>query len=306
MELIVESLRQLRHVIALAEQRHFGRAAGAVGITQAALTQSVQKLEDSYGVRLFERRPGDVTLTAFGEVVLEAAMEATSKVQHMRRQIGLMQKMASGRLIVGCDPYFATPIVAPALVRLMNDFPQLAFSVQLGGWDTMEAKLLSKEVDLYLGFEFPALDPRISTESHALPSFAVFGRSGHPLSARDNLRMSDLLGFPNAVPPASPWLISKFKDFYESAGVDEKTVPHYLVTSDFSMIKKLVKHSDALAVALPRAIDDELKSGMFEVIPIPELEFAVSVVVARLDRRGLPPAAQELLKEIRSEIFSLD
>lgn len=301
----MESLRQLRHVIALAEHRHFGRAADAAGITQAALTQSIQKLEEAYGVALFDRRYGDVTATSYGEIVLEAARVTISSVEHMRRDIALTRNLVSGRLIVGCDPYFAEALVAPALSRLLADYPNLVFTLELGGWPSMEAGLLGRSIDLYIGFANDGADARLELEGHDLPPFTVFCRSGHPLAGRDDLLIEDLLPYPKAVAPPSPWFVRKFRDFYKRSGISADRMTHNLVTSDMGMIRSLVAASDVVGLGLRQSIRSELSSGLFCPLTIQELEFPISIVIASEQRRSLPPAAQALLKEIRAEVHSL-
>jgi DNA-binding transcriptional LysR family regulator len=297
------SLQQLRHVIALAEHRHFARAAGSVGITQAALSLSIQKLEAVHGVQLFERRQGEVTVTAFGEVVLDAALAAVSRVTHMRREIALMRKLATGRLIVGCDPHFAEAIVAPALTRLLNTYPRLEFTIEPGGWESMRERLLTKEIDLYLGFENKAEEPRLVMEAHSLPPFVTFCRAGHPLLERGSVTIRDVLQYPTAVPPTSRWLQQRVRPVLEEAGLQGR-IPPYLVSSDYSIIRAVVRGSEALGLAPLRTIAAELADGSFRRFLVPELNFDISITIASLRGRHLPPAAQALLDDIRTDIES--
>ena len=67
------NLRQLQCARALAEHRHFGRAASAVGITQSGLTQNIKGLESFYDVPLFDRSRHGVTPTVYGEALLRGA-----------------------------------------------------------------------------------------------------------------------------------------------------------------------------------------------------------------------------------------
>ena len=66
------TLKQLRYLSALAEHRHFGRAADACAVTQPALSMQIHELERELGVQLVERRPGDVALTDIGLEVARA------------------------------------------------------------------------------------------------------------------------------------------------------------------------------------------------------------------------------------------
>src|ERR1041385_6434032 len=67
------TLDQLRSVLVLAEELHFGRAAEVLHISQPALTKQIRKIEEALGGRLFVRRPREVTLTRAGEVLVEHA-----------------------------------------------------------------------------------------------------------------------------------------------------------------------------------------------------------------------------------------
>ncbi|RYY28736.1 MAG: LysR family transcriptional regulator [Sphingomonadales bacterium] len=302
----MESLRQLKHVIALAEHRHFGRAADFAGITQAALTQSIQKLEETYGVSLFDRRYGDVIPTAYGEIVLDTARKALSDVEHMHREIDLTRNLASGRLIVGCHPYFSEPLLAPALSRLLGSFPNLAFTLEIGGWEAMETKLLGRKIDLYIGFANDGADARIEVEGMEIPPFIVFCRSGHPLADKAELVIEDMRPYPKAVAPPSRWFVKKFLSFSERSGISGGTMIHNLTTSDMGTLRRLVAMGDVLGVAMRQSVQAELESGQFRRLMVDELEFDISIVFASEKRRSLPPAALALLNEIRAEAQNLN
>lgn len=301
------NIRQFRHVAALAEHKHFGRAANAVSITQAALTQSIQKIEETCGVQLFERRYGDVTPTAYGEVVVETALSTISKVHHMHRQIKLMQKLAAGHLIIGCDPYFAEPIVTPALIRLLGDYPSLEFTLELGGWETLQEQLIARELDIYIGFMHESIDARITVESHTLPPLIVFGRSEHNIMQLERVTAQDIFKYPIVVPKASRWLRQRLEaTVCQPSDNDEpKRLPAYLLTTDFGIIRQVVRSSDALAATLTRSLEAELAAGIFSHVPLPEINFDISLVIATVSRYSVTPAAKALLNEVRKEIASI-
>jgi len=300
-------IRQFRHVAALAEHRHFGRAADAIGITQAALTQSIQKIEEIYGVRLFERRHGDVTPTAYGELAVETANATISTVRNMQRRIRLMQKLAAGRLIIGCDPYFAEAIVTPALIRLLKDYPKLEFTLELGGWETLQEKLIARELDVYIGFPYEAMDSRITIESYTQPPFIVFGRSNHDIMHAAQVTARDVFRYPIVAPKASRWLHQRLEAIVHLGTKSDEPygLPAYLLTTDFGIIRQVVRSSDALGAALPRSIEAELASGIFSRVPLAEIDFDFPLVIASVARHRMTPAAEALLKEIRREITAI-
>jgi LysR family hydrogen peroxide-inducible transcriptional activator len=118
------TLKQLRYLTALAEHRHFGRAADACAVTQPALSMQIRELEKDLGVDLVERRPGEVLLTETGfevaqraERVLAGARDLTDFARHSGRTL-------SGRLRLGVIPSLAPyllPRVLPALQQRHRD-----------------------------------------------------------------------------------------------------------------------------------------------------------------------------------------
>lgn len=79
------TLNELRYVVALARERHFGRAADACFVSQPTLSVAVRKLEDELGVSLFERGPGEVTVTAVGERIVEQVQRVLEEAEGVRR-----------------------------------------------------------------------------------------------------------------------------------------------------------------------------------------------------------------------------
>ena len=118
------TLKQLRYLAALAEHRHFGRAAEACAITQPALSMQIRDLETDLGVDLVERRPGEVILTDVGievarraEHVLAAARDLADFARHSGR-------LLTGRLRLGVIPTLAPYVLPQILPPLQQRFPE--------------------------------------------------------------------------------------------------------------------------------------------------------------------------------------
>ena len=108
----VVTLRQLRYLAALAEHRHFGRAAEACAVTQPALSMQIRELEAELGVELVERRPGEVAITEIGAEVAkrgERVLAASRDLVDFARHRG---RLLTGRLQLGVIPSIA-PYVLP-------------------------------------------------------------------------------------------------------------------------------------------------------------------------------------------------
>ena len=81
--LIVMTLTELRYIVAVAQEGHFGRAAERCAVSQPALSLAVQKLEDDLGTTIFERRKNHITLTPLGEQIVQQAQRVLEEAEHI-------------------------------------------------------------------------------------------------------------------------------------------------------------------------------------------------------------------------------
>ena len=141
--------RQLRYFVAVAETRHFGRAAERLQIAQSPLSQAIRQLEAQLGAPLFERTTRRVDLTAAGEALLPEAVRILASLDAARDQVGRVAAGALGRLRIGATG-LATYRHVPELVRrLTADLPglELAFSTDMLT-PSLEAALADHRIDL--------------------------------------------------------------------------------------------------------------------------------------------------------------
>jgi LysR family hydrogen peroxide-inducible transcriptional activator len=124
------TLRQLRYLSALAKHGHFGRAAEACAVTQPALSMQIRDLERSLGVKVVERRPGEVMLTDVGREVARRGEDvlAASRdlVDFARHRGGLL----TGRLTLGVIPSLAPYLLPRILPVLQKQFPDLRLELR--------------------------------------------------------------------------------------------------------------------------------------------------------------------------------
>jgi len=119
------TLRQLHYFAALAQHRHFGRAADACAVTQPALSMQVRDLERTLGAALVERRPGEVALTETG---IEVARRAERVLAATRDLVDIAQhggRLLSGRLQLGIIPTLAPYVLPKILPVLQRRYPDL-------------------------------------------------------------------------------------------------------------------------------------------------------------------------------------
>lgn len=132
------TLRQLRYFEALAEHRHFGRAAEACAISQPALSLQISDLETSLGVALFERGPRQVRLTRFGEEFALRARDILRSVDELGDLARASRNRLAGRLRIGVIPTVA-PYLLPAIIGRLT---RLHHGIDIHVRETLTAKLI--------------------------------------------------------------------------------------------------------------------------------------------------------------------
>src|SRR5215469_13946971 len=184
-------LKDLRYLVALADLRHFGRAAARCHVSQPTLSAQLKKLEESLGVQLIERTPNNLTLTAAGEEIVARArriVEGSDVVVALART---QRDPLGGRLRVALLPTigpYLLPHVAPSIRKTL---PRLQLHLYEYQTAPMLERLHAGELDvgiLALPVELEGLESRELYREDFL--LAVPER--HPLAGRERVRVSDL------------------------------------------------------------------------------------------------------------------
>lgn len=188
-------LRQLRYFLALAEHRHFGRAAEALHITQPSLSQQVKALEAELGTILFDRSRRHVKLTPEGAVLLPYAKRIVGLVEDARAALADQKRLHQGHIRLGATPTLGGYVLPKLLWQFHQRFPGLDLTITEDGSDRLAQQLDEGQIDLALlvegskvgnmAFEF-LLQERIFV---GLPP-------NHPLSDRKSVALAELKGDP--------------------------------------------------------------------------------------------------------------
>lgn len=184
-------LKDLRYLVAVADARHFGRAAERCFVSQPTLSSQLKKLEEYLGVQLIERQPKRVSLTEAGRQVVARArriLEASDEVVELART---HRDPLSGRLRLALLPTIG-PYLLPRLApQLKKRLPRIELMLYEHQTAPMLEKLQSGEIDLgVLALPVP-LDGLECRELYEEP-FVVAVPQQHPLAKRQSVRVQDL------------------------------------------------------------------------------------------------------------------
>ncbi len=181
---------QLRAFHAVAGAGGFTRAAATLGVTQPTLSGQVAALEETYGVRLFERRGRGIELTDLGASLFDITRRLFGQEAEAEQLLSAARGLMSGLLRVGADaPYHVIPLLA----TFQRRHPGIRLSMSFGNSERMLQELLDRRCDIAV---LP--DIRADARLHALPfrsdRLVVFVARGHAGAVRRSLRLAELDG----------------------------------------------------------------------------------------------------------------
>jgi len=141
---------QLRYFVAVAERRHFTRAASDLAVAQPSVSKQIRKLEGELGAPLFQRVRGRVALTQAGEALLPWAKRVLDDVAGARAQVRELAGLARGRLAVGATPSLTTVLLPDVLARFHAEHPGIDLVVHEAGSRDLLQRLAQGEVEVAL------------------------------------------------------------------------------------------------------------------------------------------------------------
>lgn len=175
------NLRDLEYLVALAEHRHFGRAAEASYVSQPTLSTQLKKLEAELGVPLFERTSRAVLLTAAGETIVERARRVLAEVADMRALAARAADPRSGRIRLGIFPTLGPYLLPRAVTPLRETLPALEVLLVEEKTPELFARLHRGALDACV-VALPVTDETLHVEALFREDFVLAVPAGHPLA----------------------------------------------------------------------------------------------------------------------------
>jgi len=292
-------LRQLRYLVALADEQHFTRAAAREHIAQPALSQQIRRLEQEVGLALVERTTRKVTVTEAGKTLVARARRILSEVDAAKAEMQALAGVRAGHVSVGTMHTMGPVDVSHALAVFHERHPAVELTVREQSSEELGEMLRDDVLDL----AFLSVTERIETQGLVLRQLvsedlvAVLPRD-HPLATRKRLRMAELAD-------------EQFVSYREGARLRELLTfaahqagfePQIKLESNESeRIRRLVARGMGVAI-LPQS-DADRSAGHLAVAALTEPSLRRDITLACREGRRLSPAASEFL-ELSKELFA--
>jgi LysR family transcriptional activator of glutamate synthase operon len=292
-------LRQLRYLVALAEERNFTRAAASEHIAQPALSQQIRRLEDELGLALVERTTRRVALTDAGELLVVRARRILTELESAETELQGLRGMYTGHVTIGAMHTMGPVDLSLALALFHERHPGVGLTVREQTSEEMAEMLRVDELDL----AFLSVTERV--ESHGLGLYQLLSEElvavlpqEHRLGSRRRVRMAELAGEPFISYREG----SRLRELLLAAGRHAGYAPRVTLESNESQrIRRLVARGMGVAI-LPRS-DAEGPGADVCVAALTEPALTRDITLAWREGRRHAPAAAEFL-DLARETFS--
>jgi LysR family transcriptional regulator, transcription activator of glutamate synthase operon len=292
-------LRQLRYLVALAEERHFTRAAEREHIAQPALSQQIRKLEEEVGVALVERTTRKVSITEAGELLVARARRILSECEAAHAELEALRGILTGHVSVGAMHTMGPVDVSLALAIFHQRHPGVELTVLEQSSEELAEMLRDDVLDL----AYLSVTERI--ESHGLglhqlvsEELVVILPRSHPLAERSGVRMRELAGEQFISYREG----SRLRELLNRAAREAEFDPQVMLESNEShRIRRLVGRGMGVAI-LPRS-DTEGSGADITVVNLEQPALTRDITLAWRQGRRHPPAVAEFI-ELSRDLFS--
>jgi LysR family hydrogen peroxide-inducible transcriptional activator len=187
----VITLRQLRYLSALAEHRHFGRAAEACAVSQPALSMQIRDMENTLSAQLVERRPGEIVLTDIGQQVVAKGDQILASVRDIEDYARHGSAVLSGPLTLGVIPTLAPYVLPRVLPKLQERYPALQVELRETQTRVLVDELARGDLDVIM-LALPVTEADVETKPLFDDPFLLAVPAGDPRSNNRRITPSDI------------------------------------------------------------------------------------------------------------------
>ena len=187
------TLQQMEYIVAVYRLRHFAKAAEHCGVTQPTLSAMIQKLEQEFGVKLFERSSQQVVPTAIGRLVVEQAWRVISRARKIKDIVEEERNALSGVFRIGILPTIAPYLLPRFFTRLMEEYPDIDFRVSEMKTADCKKALARGEIDVAIIVSLGEIEG-MEQDSLYFEQFIAYVSESDSLFQSKSIRSADLPG----------------------------------------------------------------------------------------------------------------
>ena len=249
--------QRLRYLDAIARHRSIRAAAAELNVASSAVNRQLLALEEAIGCQLFERLPRRLMLTSVGEVIIEHVRETLRAEARALARIDALRNAQRGAVTIAATPGLADGTMPEIISGFIAARPHIQVSLRAMPAQTIGAAVINGEVDLGLGY-YLMPNPNLRNLMMLKTDFGVVVTPGHPLAARESLRISDMIDHKFVLTEPGSSLRSTIESALARHGVSLEPA---VETNSIETLKRLVSSGDYATLLNPFDVNREILNG---------------------------------------------
>ncbi len=282
----------------------FNRAAEGLLMSQSAVSQHIQDLENSLGTKLFTRGRRGVSLTKAGTTFYDYALRIFALITEAENAVTDVRKLASGQLVIGATPGVGSYLLPDAILGFRQEFSNISVVVQTGITPQIVTELRLGRLDLaFIEGEFEEGDePDLAIQRlEAVEQFVVVGPH-HPWWERPNLQMEELQSQSFIMRQAGSlsrvWLEQKLREHK----IEPKIRGEF---DNLESIKRMVTLGTCVAILPLYVVQEEVKSELVHALPLAGTPLQRTLKLIWRRDKFFTPIAQAFLHHLSARLPAL-
>jgi DNA-binding transcriptional LysR family regulator len=291
------NLKQLEFALALAEERHFTRAAERCNVVQSALSHQIAHLEQELGATLFERSPRQVSITPAGDAFLANARQAMEAIRRAKEDVASVTGELRGTLTVGIISSVPILDIVDLIAGFHARFPMVDVQLRHDQSERLIEGVRERRVDFaVIGISRRATLEGIEKRLFLTEDLVAVLPVGHALAHRERLQLQDMVDLPLVDLPAGSGARRQTTEAFSALGL-----PHRVrfETTNMQLLEQFVRRG--LAVGL---VPQSIVASFSNVISVPVCDAPTRNVYA-IWPKNPTPATRELLSDVENALTGI-
>lgn len=262
---------RLKVFYAVAKNKSFTKAADELFITQPAITKHIKLLEETLGVRLFDRRNHVIKLTIAGEVLHRYALEIFQLYEDARGELSELKQEHKGRFRLGASTTIAQYLLSPVIASFFEKYPDLDLSLLNGNTEIIENAILANDIDLGI-VEGKKHHSSIKYIDFIEDELVAVVHTNSRFAGKDSITKDELKDIPLVLRERGSGTLDVLESMFKANGIKRRDLKVIMHLGSTESIKSFLEYSNSMSFMSSRAVAKEVSRGEMKVIDVQGLK----------------------------------
>ncbi len=293
----------LRYLEEVARAGSIRQAAERLNVAASAVNRQILKLEDEFGVQLFERLPRGLRLTPAGDLVVRHVRTTLHDFERLRGEISELKGVKSGLVRIACLDSLLAHVLPEVITAFHRRHPAVTYLVESGVHGRVAHLVADGDVDIGVTFNLDHHPELVLSADIPMPIMAMMA-PGHPLARRPQVTVEDCAAWPMLLQQDTQPIRSQIDTELQ---ILHKLRRPLVACNNMALLKQLVLNGLGIAFYTPIGFLRELEAGTVRSVPVASQSMSKLRVGLLLHRRRRPgPAAAALAEALGEALKDLE